>query len=173
MPHTLSGASPRSNSSRTKGAPTQGAQTRTSQTKVSQTAVSQTAHPPVSRFRGPSFSTGSSRGASRTPSRVGAPQALSHHEGEALGPLALTWAWLLVVPADLLIWGLLMNDDGRLQLSNQLMLFAAVLGGLLSFWGLARVPYQEGNLLLWLSRLGTLAAVVQLAFTFKGLSGHL
>lgn len=155
MPHTLSGASPRSTSARTK--------------------TSQTVHPqaaPVSRFRGPSFSTDSSSRASR-PTRVGAPQAPSEHEGEELGPLALTWAWLLVVPADLLIWGLLMNDEASVQLSNQLMLLAAVVGGLLSFWGLARVPYREGNLLLWLSRLGTLAAVVQLAFTFKGLSGHL
>ena len=106
MSHTLSGTSPRP--------------TRT-------TSV------PQSRFRGPSFSTVKTQSGHRThhPSRVGFSQAAQAQTGERLGALALTWAWLMVVPIDLILWGLSLNEGLDVRLANPLMLLAALLGALL------------------------------------------
>lgn len=153
MPHTLSGTSVR--------------------TTQAPTGVK-------SRFRGPSFGTaqthsGQTHSGHRThhPSRAGFRREDYGQAGERLGHLALTWAWLLVVPVDLVIWAVSLNGglDGRL--ANQLMLLAALLGTLISVWALLRSSYEHARMLLWLSRLGTLTALVQLVSTFRSLSGHL
>ncbi|SMB93123.1 hypothetical protein [Deinococcus hopiensis] len=147
MPHTLSGSAARS---------------------------TQTSTAFKSRFRGPSFSTSETYGG-QGPARVSRAgfRQLQQHEDERLGSLALTWAWLLVVPVDLIIWALSINDGIDARLSNQLMMLAALLGTVMSVWALLRAPYQHARLLLWLSRLGTLTALVQLVSTFRSLSGHL